>query len=153
MHGTAWPPVLMLQPLQSQQGGGREKTKDLRRVTSLTSLARRTRRRSRLGVRHFAAKYSARGAAKEGVTAYITQHNTHGPAQHVLASLKNNLLLSTMASFPSKILLLSISSTPRSGHGDGEGDGEGDGDHGTDTTEKKKKATREIAFALPRRLP
>ena len=59
-----------------------------------------------------------------------------------------------MASFPSKILLLSISSTPRSGHGDGEGDGEGDGDHGTDTTEKKKKkATREIASALPRRLP
>lgn len=42
-----------------------------------------------------------------------------------------------MASLPSKILLLSISSTPRSGHGNGEGDG--DGDHGTDTTEKKKK--------------
>jgi len=55
-----------------------------------------------------------------------------------------------MASLPSKILLLSISSTLRSGHGDGEGDG----DHGTDTTEKKKKkATREIAFPLPRRLP
>ena len=92
MHGTAWPPVLMLQPLQLQQGGGREKTKDLRRVTSLTILARRTRRRSRLGVRHFAAKYSARGAAKEGVTAYITQHNTHGPAQHVLASLKKQFI-------------------------------------------------------------
>ena len=62
-----------------------------------------------------------------------------GQRNMYLHHLKKRLLLSTMASLPSKILLLSISSTPRSGHGNGEGDGEGDGDHGTDTTEKKKK--------------
>ena len=57
-----------------------------------------------------------------------------------------------MASFPSKILLLSISSTPRSGHGDGEGDGEGDGDHGTDTTEKKKKSNKGDCICIAKKI-
>ena len=55
-----------------------------------------------------------------------------------------------MASFPSKILLLSISSTPRSGHGDGEGDGEGD--HGTDTTEKKKKSNKGDCICIAKKI-
>ena len=130
MHGTALPQVMMLQPLRSQQGGGRERTKDLKRVTSLASLAGRRSRKNHLGVRHLAAKYNARGAIKKGVTAYTTK-NTWASATFIW--LKKHVITNGFA--PIKILLLSFSFILRSD----DGDGEGDGDHGTDTNEKEKR--------------